>query len=589
MEDKKRRRGKTEPAKKSKKGKKKNGKKGKKKYIFTGIIIALIVAALFLTYDQVIKPTVAANNPLSILIVGTDVDSHRDETFEYKPEKTDALMVVTFNPDTYKVVATSIPRDTAVDYICPETGEMRGKINEVYPASGNNMDCLIDTVENFLNIPIDYYVKFNLDQAEDIIDMVGGVTITAHAADGQICQEATDGQTSYCWTDGETYEMSGDEAVNYARARSDSEQDYGRGVRQQQVVKATFQAIAQTGFSVDLIKSLFGLVETNMEAKLLYDYYNYFMAIATVMSMYSGETPIDEGAVPHSVWQSLFDAAGYKSTTINNEEIEKFFAHVKDHESEMSDYFIDNYQFVNEKADGFFVAVDEQRYEISNALRVNLGLREEYPPAYQYAFATNDLGEKKASGGTPTPNYVEDQPDVSTAEPVEEAPVEVEPTVVDSDGDGYSDENDSCPNTYPTVDDGTGCEAEEVEPEIIDTDGDGYTDDVDGCPNTYPTVDDGIGCEAEPEVVDTDGDGYSDENDSCPDLYPTVDDGTGCELEEVPVDTDGDGYTDDIDLCEGSDDNIDEDVDGIPDGCDDEVLLGDPIVSLESSNRNNQA
>ena len=80
MEDNKRRRGKTAPAKKSKKSKK-NAKKGRKKYIITAIIVLIVALIAFLAYDQVIKPTVAANNPLSILIVGTDVDSHRDETF----------------------------------------------------------------------------------------------------------------------------------------------------------------------------------------------------------------------------------------------------------------------------------------------------------------------------------------------------------------------------------------------------------------------------------------------------------------------------------------------------------------------------
>ncbi|MGB0237053.1 MAG: YHYH protein [Poseidonia sp.] len=36
-------------------------------------------------------------------------------------------------------------------------------------------------------------------------------------------------------------------------------------------------------------------------------------------------------------------------------------------------------------------------------------------------------------------------------------------------------------------------------------------------------------------------------------------------------DTDGDGVPDDLDACEGHDDNVDEDEDGIPDGCDDEI------------------
>lgn len=36
----------------------------------------------------------------------------------------------------------------------------------------------------------------------------------------------------------------------------------------------------------------------------------------------------------------------------------------------------------------------------------------------------------------------------------------------------------------------------------------------------------------------------------------------------VPIDTDMDSYTDDVDICQGYNDDIDTDIDGIPDGCD---------------------
>tara|TARA_B100000900_G_scaffold46734_2_gene34752 strand:- start:4198 stop:6429 length:2232 start_codon:yes stop_codon:yes gene_type:complete len=74
---------------------------------------------------------------------------------------------------------------------------------------------------------------------------------------------------------------------------------------------------------------------------------------------------------------------------------------------------------------------------------------------------------------------------------------------------------------------------------------------------------------------DTDGDGVPDQEDGCEGHDDSVDedeDGIpdGCD-DDIQSDTDGDGVSDDLDMCEGHDDGVDEDDDGIPDGCDDEI------------------
>ncbi|MDQ0974587.1 anionic cell wall polymer biosynthesis LytR-Cps2A-Psr (LCP) family protein [Neobacillus niacini] len=35
----------------------------------------------------------------------------------------------------------------------------------------------MDTVENFLDIPNDYYMKVNMEGVKDIVDEIGGVTV----------------------------------------------------------------------------------------------------------------------------------------------------------------------------------------------------------------------------------------------------------------------------------------------------------------------------------------------------------------------------------------------------------------------------
>jgi len=110
--------------------------------------------------------------------------------------------------------------------------------------------------------------------------------------------------------------------------------------------------------------------------------------------------------------------------------------------------------------------------------------------------------------------------------------------VIDSDGDGVTDEDDSCPGTTPpyrSVDE-FGCPN--------DDDQDGILNEYDSCPGTppYRSVD-ACGC-----PNDDDQDGILNEDDSCPStpLGACVDQ-DGC-----PFDSDGDGVFDCIDNCEGT-------------------------------------
>ena len=49
------------------------------------------------------------------------------------------------------------------------------KMNHAYAYGGIPM--AINTVEEFLDIPIDYYVKMNMEGFQEIVDAVGGVTV----------------------------------------------------------------------------------------------------------------------------------------------------------------------------------------------------------------------------------------------------------------------------------------------------------------------------------------------------------------------------------------------------------------------------
>ena len=131
----------------------------------------------------------------------------------------------------------------------------------------------------------------------------------------------------------------------------------------------------------------------------------------------------------------------------------------------------------------------------------------------------------------------------------------------DSDGDGFCDINDNCPNMANSLQ--------------TDADNDGIGDPCDACPNDANNDADNDGvcddvdiCLGFDDAIDTDNDGTPDACDICPNS-PTGD-------------SDGDGVCDDVDVCAGFDDTIDTDNDGIPDGCETSIEL-DFKVFLEGS------
>ncbi|MDG0809623.1 LCP family glycopolymer transferase [Cohnella rhizosphaerae] len=98
-------------------------------------------------------------------------------------------------------------------------------MNHAYAFGG--VDMSIRTVERFMNVPIDYYVKVNMEGFERIIDILGGVSV----------------DNPFGFTiDGVTYpqgrlELDGENALLYSRMRYDDPKgDIGRIERQQSVL-----------------------------------------------------------------------------------------------------------------------------------------------------------------------------------------------------------------------------------------------------------------------------------------------------------------------------------------------------------------
>ena len=109
-----------------------------------------------------------AGEPVSILLLGVDTgDLGRTEQ-----GRSDSMVVVTINPHTQKTTLLSIPRDTYTEIVGYGTSD---KINHAYAFGGTAMS--INTVQQMLDIPIDFYVMVNMAGIQEIVDAVGGITV----------------------------------------------------------------------------------------------------------------------------------------------------------------------------------------------------------------------------------------------------------------------------------------------------------------------------------------------------------------------------------------------------------------------------
>lgn len=222
--------------------------------------------------DKILKD----GKPVSILLLGTDTG----ELGRNYKGRTDSMMLVTINPTEKETKMVSIPRDTLVS-IDGATPPFPQKINAAYETG--SAAASIQTVQNWLNIPIDYYALVNMGGLEKVVDKIGGIKVespltfdfnpdTARADAGNL-YSFTEGSTSFTHTgeDGVTHNydsMDGKAALAFSRMRyADGDGDYGRQARQRLVLEAIMHKVAsnpQLLLSADFLAAMSDSAQTDL-------------------------------------------------------------------------------------------------------------------------------------------------------------------------------------------------------------------------------------------------------------------------------------------------------------------------------------
>ncbi|MEJ2011247.1 MAG: LCP family protein [Anaerolineales bacterium] len=188
------------------------------------------------------------NERVTVLLMGLD---YRDWESGEGPPRTDSMMLGTVDPVSETAGMLSIPRDLWVEI----PGYSHGRINTAYflgerdRLPGGGPELAVKTVENFLGVPINYYVQIDFTAFERMVDELGGVEINVPA---EITVDPIGPHNTVTLEPG-VQTLSGPVALAYARNRHTDGGDFDRAQRQQQVALAIRSQILRLNMLPTLI------------------------------------------------------------------------------------------------------------------------------------------------------------------------------------------------------------------------------------------------------------------------------------------------------------------------------------------------
>ncbi|MEC4695749.1 LCP family protein [Bacillus anthracis] len=223
--------------------------------------------------DKAVKPI---TNNVSVLVMGVDESDVRGKEYG-EAIRTDALLLATFNKDSKTVKLLSIPRDTYT-YIPVEKKKDKITHAHAYGSTKNGKDggpqASIDAVEKLLNVPVDYFVKFNFKSFMKIVDDLGDIEVDVPVEFTE--QDSNDNADAIHLKKG-VQKLNSEEALALARTRH-IDSDAMRGQRQQLVIEAILEKLTSVGSVTkvgNIIDDINGQFVTNLTFDDMLSFYKY--------------------------------------------------------------------------------------------------------------------------------------------------------------------------------------------------------------------------------------------------------------------------------------------------------------------------
>lgn len=169
--------------------------------------------------------------------------------------RSDVNMMVTVNPKTKQILLTSIPRDYYV------TLANKGKKDKLTHSGLAGIENTVKTVENFMDVDINYYARVNFTSLIKMVDALGGIDIESDRAftafDGSVFKKGIN-------------HVNGEKALAYSRERhafgdGDNERVYHQQLVLTAMLKKAMSPAILTSYS-SVLNAISGSFETNMES-----------------------------------------------------------------------------------------------------------------------------------------------------------------------------------------------------------------------------------------------------------------------------------------------------------------------------------
>lgn len=211
--------------------------------------------------------------------------------------RSDIIMILKYEPKDNEILLVSIPRDTRVKI------KNRGldKINHAYAFGGP--DLITQTLEEFLLVDIDYYIKLSFENFIELIDKIGGVKVNVKKDfyyPGYI--DISEGNQV----------LSGEKALEYIRFRYDNDGDYGRIQRQQEVLRSLieWQKSAPINKTESILKEIYNEIGTNMSIKSMKNFEKLLKVSSN--NQFKQYTLDTHGEIIQGIWYEIYDSNSLK-------------------------------------------------------------------------------------------------------------------------------------------------------------------------------------------------------------------------------------------------------------------------------------
>ena len=210
----------------------------------------------------------SVTEPFTLLLMG--IDSTDEVLSKNAIAHGDTLILITFNPKTLNATMISIPRDSYIPIAC-WSGRPENKITH---AAMYGNDCMINTIQNYFDVKIDYYAKINFKGLVKLVDAVGGVEVDVPQV---LCTDDSSRGGELCINPGRQV-LNGEQALVFARNRKAfADGDFRRAQHQQEIIKALVDKLKNikdvTAF-MNILNTVSNSLDTNLTTKQILSFYD---------------------------------------------------------------------------------------------------------------------------------------------------------------------------------------------------------------------------------------------------------------------------------------------------------------------------